>query len=130
MLFISFKKHLDLRNFIVLKVSSTKTLFWWVEHLGLFCLLLLSEIFFLFNFFLFFSFLFFQLLIPFLQVSLFCLCIGREPVNLKFGIVNNETIYDVPNPNASLIFVSELSDKTFDKVKMTFISILFNKTTY
>ena len=52
-----------------------------------------------------------------IQISLFCLCIGREPYDLKLGIVNNETIYNTTNRNASLLFVQKLSDHTFDKVE-------------
>ena len=62
------------------------------------------------------GFLVFQFLIPVIQISLFCLCIGREPYNLKFGIVNNETIYNQTNRNGSLMFIDELSNHTFDKV--------------
>jgi len=45
-------------------------------------------------------------------MALFCLCIGREPYDIKFGIVNNETI---PR-NASLIYINELDNVTFDMV--------------
>ena len=62
-------------------------------------------------------------MVPFIQIALFCLSIGREPVNLKFGIVNNETIYNVSNPDASELFVNELSNKTFNKVKSSFIKM-------
>lgn len=49
-------------------------------------------------------------------MSLFCLCIGREPYNLKFGIVNNETIYN-SKLNGSLIYINELDNEIFDKVR-------------
>lgn len=52
-----------------------------------------------------------------IQIALFCLCIGREPYDLKLGIVNNETIYNTTNRNASLLFVQKLSNHTFDKVE-------------
>lgn len=58
----------------------------------------------------------FQICIPILQISLFCMCIGREPFNLDFGIVNNETIYNSSRQDASVIFVNELNNKTFNKV--------------
>ncbi len=48
-------------------------------------------------------------------MALFCLCIGREPHDLKFGIVNNETIFNSQD-NASLLYVNSLSDTIFDKV--------------
>jgi hypothetical protein len=62
------------------------------------------------------GFLLFQFLIPVIQMALFCLCIGRQPYNLKFGIVNNETI-ERSDYNAGALYVNELSDKTFQKVK-------------
>jgi hypothetical protein len=43
------------------------------------------------------------------------LCIGREPSELKFGIVNNETIYNTTNRNGSLMYIDELNNVTFDK---------------
>ena len=46
---------------------------------------------------------------------LFCLCIGREPFNLKFGIVNNETISN-SSYNGSLLYIDSLDKKTFDLV--------------
>lgn len=57
-------------------------------------------------------------MVPVLQISLFCLCIGQEPYNLKFGIVNNETIYNSTN-NGSLLYVNELNEKTFNKQFVT-----------
>ncbi len=68
----------------------------------------------------------FQFLIPCIQISLFCLCIGREPYNLNFGIVNNETIYNSTG-NTSVIYVDQLSDKTFKKQYMTW-SEAYSKT--
>ena len=62
------------------------------------------------------GFLAMQFLLPVLQISLFCLCIGREPYNLKFGIVNNETIYNATNRNARQMYINELNDRTFAKV--------------
>ena len=47
-------------------------------------------------------------------MSLFCLCIGQEPYDLKFGIVNNETITE--NQNGSLLYINRLDNKTFNKV--------------
>jgi len=61
------------------------------------------------------GFLMFQFVIPIIQMALFCLCIGREPHDLKFGIVNNETIFNSQD-NASLLYVNSLSDTIFDKV--------------
>ena len=59
----------------------------------------------------------FTFLIPVIQVALFCLCIGREPYNLNFGIVNNESIYN-SSSNASLLFLSYINhdSSTFNKV--------------
>lgn len=51
-----------------------------------------------------------------MQVSLFCLCIGREPKDLRFGIVNNETIYNATYQKGSEMFINELSNVTFHKV--------------
>lgn len=53
---------------------------------------------------------------PVLQISLFCLCVGREPYNLKFGISNNETYSNTTNQIASQMFINELSNRTFKKV--------------
>lgn len=61
-------------------------------------------------------FLFFQIFIPILQISLFCMCIGREPYDLDFGIVNNETLYNASRQDGGVIFINELSNKTFKKV--------------
>jgi hypothetical protein len=62
------------------------------------------------------GFLAMQFILPVLQVSLFCLCIGREPYNLKFGIVNNETIYNSSDKTASLMYINTLDNRTFVKV--------------
>jgi hypothetical protein len=56
----------------------------------------------------------FQFLIPVIQIGLFCLCIGREPFNIKFGIVNNETIYKSDN-NGAQMYINKLSNETFEK---------------
>jgi hypothetical protein len=64
----------------------------------------------------------FQFLIPVIQICLFCLCIGGEPFDLKFGIVNNETIFNSTN-NASLLYINELSDITFQKVLIILLPI-------
>lgn len=61
------------------------------------------------------GFLLFQFLIPVVQLSLFCLCIGREPFDLEFGVVNNETNFNSTNTAGSL-FVNELNSHTFTKV--------------
>ena len=69
------------------------------------------------------GFLVFQFFIPLFQMALFCLCIGREPYDIKFGIVNNETNnsainflnFSIPR-NASLIYINELDNITFDMV--------------
>ena len=50
-------------------------------------------------------------------MSLFCLCIGREPYDLKFGVVNNETIFS-SSQNGSLLYIDSLDKKTFDLVKI------------
>ena len=60
-------------------------------------------------------------------MALFCLCIGREPYDIKFGIVNNETNnsaisflnFSIPR-NASLIYINELDNITFDMVCLYF----------
>jgi hypothetical protein len=61
------------------------------------------------------GFLAFEFLIPVIQISLFCLCIGREPHELHVGIVNNETIYNSTQSPYSLIYVNQLSNYTFQK---------------
>nr|QUF59474.1 ATP-binding cassette transporter Abch-like1 [Brachionus angularis] len=60
------------------------------------------------------GFLSFQFLLPVIQISLFCLCIGREPYDLNFGIVNNETIYNSSENGASM-YINELNNRTFKK---------------
>lgn len=63
------------------------------------------------------GFLVFEFLIPVIQISLFCTCIGREPYGLQFGIVNNETIYNSTS-DSSLVFINELDNHTFSKKYM------------
>ena len=64
-------------------------------------------------------YIFFQLLLPALQFSLACLAIGQEPFDLKFGIVNNETLFNGSGGNnkGSEMLVNAISNKTFQKVK-------------
>ncbi|CAF0942665.1 unnamed protein product [Brachionus calyciflorus] len=62
-----------------------------------------------------YGFLIFQFLIPVIQISLFCLCIGREPFDLKFGIVNNETIYNSSEQFGAQMYIDELNNHTFKK---------------
>jgi hypothetical protein len=38
----------------------------------------------------YFSFMLFIFVLPAIQVILFCLAIGREPLDMKFGVVNHE----------------------------------------
>ena len=64
------------------------------------------------------GFLAIQFFIPVIQVSFYCLCIGLEPYNLKFGIVNNETIYNSTDKTASLMFINTLDNRTFAKVNI------------
>ncbi len=75
-----------------------------------------------------------EFLIPIIQISLFCLCIGRQPYDLNIGVVNNETIYN-STFNASLQYIRQLDNHTFNLVKTvstghstwaTFLMILFN----
>ncbi|RNA38959.1 ABC transporter G family member 20-like, partial [Brachionus plicatilis] len=61
------------------------------------------------------GFLIFQFLIPVIQISLFCLCIGREPYDLNFGIVNNETNFNDTSHFGAKMYVDELSNHTFKK---------------
>lgn len=60
------------------------------------------------------AFLFFQFLIPVIQISLTCLCVGHEPYNLNFGIVNNES-NKTSNNHGSLLFINQMSNRTFNK---------------
>jgi hypothetical protein len=64
------------------------------------------------------GFLFFQFLIPVIQISLTCLCVGHEPFDLPFGIVNNETLMNKSDTRGSLMFIDELSNSTFKKQYM------------
>ena len=64
----------------------------------------------------------FQFLIPVIQISLFCLCIGREPYNLNFGIVNNESIFQSPF-NGAQLYVDEMRNQTFQKVNHMFVKL-------
>ncbi len=70
------------------------------------------------------GFLLFQFLIPVIQMALFCLCIGKQPNDLKFGIVNNETIQK-SGYNASTLYINELSDKIFQKVQSNYFNKAF-----
>lgn len=73
---------------------------------------------------LYLRFLIFQFLIPVIQISLFCLCIGREPYDLNFGIVNNETNFNDSSYFGAKMYVDELSNHTFKKVH--FLMLLKN----
>ncbi|CAF1396368.1 unnamed protein product [Adineta ricciae] len=55
------------------------------------------------------GFLFFQFLIPVIQVSLFCLCIGRDPKALPMALFNNESLNNFPTGNESLQLLSQIN---------------------
>lgn len=49
------------------------------------------------------------------QIALNFLCVGREPFDLNFGIVNNETLLNKSDARGSLLFIDQLSNQTFNK---------------
>ncbi|UJR38629.1 hypothetical protein I4U23_031294 [Adineta vaga] len=55
------------------------------------------------------GFLFFQFLIPVLQVSLFCLCIGRDPTNIPMALFNNESLNNYPTGNLSVELLNQIN---------------------
>ena len=67
------------------------------------------------------AFLIFQFFLPVIQIALACLCIGHEPSNLSFGIVNNETLLNSSNTKGSIMYVDELNNSTFDKIYLNWL---------
>ncbi|CAF0918390.1 unnamed protein product [Adineta steineri] len=57
------------------------------------------------------GFLFFQFLIPVLQVSLFCLCIGRDPKHISMALYNSEAINGYPTGNYSLELLNNINSE-------------------
>ncbi len=57
------------------------------------------------------SFLVFEFMLPAIQISLFCLCIGREPYGLHMEVVNEEVF-----PLASTLFLGHLDNHTIIQV--------------
>lgn len=57
-----------------------------------------------------------QFLVPILQIMMFCLCIGRDPVNLNIGIYNEESLFDTTMFKIGEKFVEKLDQNTFKQV--------------
>ena len=55
--------------------------------------------------------LFFEFIIPSIQIILFCLCIGRNPHDLRIGVVNND------NGNMGGLYLAHLDNVTFTQVR-------------
>ncbi|CAF3754855.1 unnamed protein product [Rotaria socialis] len=54
------------------------------------------------------GFLIFQFLIPLIQISLFCLCIGRDPQHIPMALYNSEEINGFPTGNLSLALLTKI----------------------
>ncbi|CAF1284439.1 unnamed protein product [Rotaria sp. Silwood1] len=55
------------------------------------------------------GFLIFQFLIPLIQISLFCLCIGRDPQHIPMALYNSEAINGFPTGNLSLQLLNKIN---------------------
>ncbi|CAF1177903.1 unnamed protein product, partial [Didymodactylos carnosus] len=55
------------------------------------------------------GFLIFQFLIPVIQISLFCLCIGRDPQRIPVALVNDESFANYPTGNRSLLLLTKIN---------------------
>ena len=75
---------------------------------------------------LFFRFLLFEFLLPAIQITLFCLCIGREPYNLHMCVVNNETcVSNTTGICGSVDFINRMDNRTFTLVSISSRSKVF-----
>ncbi|UJR07556.1 hypothetical protein I4U23_011844 [Adineta vaga] len=54
------------------------------------------------------GFLIFQFFIPVVQISLFCLCIGRDPQHIPMALHNSEAVSGFPTGNLSLQLLSKI----------------------
>ncbi|CAF1347839.1 unnamed protein product [Rotaria sp. Silwood1] len=55
------------------------------------------------------GFLIFQFYLPLVQISLFCLCIGRDPQHIPMTLYNSEAINGYPTGNLSLQLLSKIN---------------------
>lgn len=67
-----------------------------------------------------------QLIVPLIQITFFCICIGRPPFNLPVGFVN----YDKNNSktNLSELFINAIDNQTIIKVSWNLITIFHFKS--
>ncbi|CAF1453106.1 unnamed protein product [Adineta steineri] len=57
------------------------------------------------------GFLIFQFFIPVVQISLFCLCIGRDPQHVPMALFNSEAINGFPTGNLSLELLNKINSE-------------------
>ncbi|CAF1626056.1 unnamed protein product [Adineta ricciae] len=55
------------------------------------------------------GFLIFQFFIPVVQISLFCLCIGRDPQHIPMALYNSEAVHGFPTGNLSLHLLNKIN---------------------
>lgn len=55
-----------------------------------------------------------QLVVPLIQITLFCLCIGRPPRNVSVGFVDNEPDHNILKFGKN--FINEIDNQTIAKV--------------
>ncbi|CAF1059337.1 unnamed protein product [Rotaria sp. Silwood1] len=60
------------------------------------------------------SLLIFQFLIPVIQISLFCLCIGRDVEHISMALYNGEAVNGFPTGNLSLQLLNKINPQQID----------------
>jgi hypothetical protein len=60
-------------------------------------------------------------MVPLIQISLFCLCIGQIPSDLNVGYINNETT-DLEKPLGKM-FLDNIDNKTINLVSSGYVLI-------
>ncbi|CAF4884462.1 unnamed protein product, partial [Rotaria sp. Silwood1] len=60
------------------------------------------------------SLLIFQFLIPVIQISLFCLCIGRNAEHISMALYNGEAVHGFPTGNLSLQLLNKINPQQID----------------
>ncbi|CAF4035754.1 unnamed protein product, partial [Rotaria sordida] len=60
------------------------------------------------------SLLIFQFLIPVIQISLFCLCIGRDVEHISMALYNGEAVHGFPTGNLSLQLLNKINPQQID----------------
>ncbi|CAF3789941.1 unnamed protein product [Rotaria sp. Silwood1] len=60
------------------------------------------------------SLLIFQFLIPVIQISLFCLCIGRNAEHISMALYNGEAVHGFPTENLSLQLLNKINPQQID----------------